>query len=163
MSGEHLTRRSARCSASEPSKAKMSMRNQLELRSTNLAEIYKMSTSKVWASGNGTRGQPTRGIISLRKQNSFRGERRVRRLILLLLDGRLVERRRINSKRTCSWTRRGWVVSFRIGRGDFLAALGDTLQQRYRCIVRIAVRTTTGLIDLRWRNTISSRSGAVCW
>jgi hypothetical protein len=104
------------------------MRNQLGLMPTNLAE-NKLSTAKVWASSNGTGRQSTRGFTGLREHNPFSGERWIRRLILLLFDGGLIQRRRINSERTGSWTRRGLVGSFCIGRGNFLVALGrDTLQ-----------------------------------
>jgi hypothetical protein len=66
--------------------------NHQELIPTNLAKADKLPTSKVWASSYGTGGEPARRIVGLREQNTLSGERRIGRLVLLLLYGRLIER-----------------------------------------------------------------------
>ena len=68
------------------------MQNRQELMPTNLAKVNKLPTPKVWAGSYGTRGQPTRGFVGLREQNTFSGERRICRLVLLVLYGGLIER-----------------------------------------------------------------------
>lgn len=78
-------------SALESLKANMNTRNYQQQLPTNLAKINKLPTSKVWASSYRARGQPTRGFISMREQNTFGGKRRISRLVLLLLYGRLIE------------------------------------------------------------------------
>jgi len=70
----------------------MSMQNHQELMPTDLAKVNKLPTPKVWASSYGTGGQPARRIVGLREQNTFSGERRICRLVLLLLYGGLIER-----------------------------------------------------------------------
>lgn len=52
---------------------------------TNLAKVDKLPISKVWASSYGTGREPTRRIVGLREQNTFSRERRIGRLVLLLL------------------------------------------------------------------------------
>jgi hypothetical protein len=146
------------------SKTTISMENNQELIPTNLAEVDKLPASKVWTSSYGTGGQPTRRIVGLREQNTFSGERRICRLVLLLLYSRLIERRRINSERASSWTRRGLVSCFRCGCRGFLVALSrDSLQERNRCFVRVTVGPATRLVDLGRRNTLCSWSRTVGW
>jgi hypothetical protein len=131
---------------------------------TNLGKIDELPTSKIWASSDGTGGQPTRGFIGLGEQTAFGGKRRICRLVLLLLQRWLVERRRINPKRASPWSRRRLVVCFYCGRGNVLVALSrDTLQERNRCVIRVTVGAAARLVDIRWGNTIRTRSCAVCW
>jgi len=80
-----LLQRFAQHPALGPSEIKMSMRSRLGTIPTDLAKINKLPASKVWASSDGTGGQPTRGFVGLGEKNAFGGEGRICRFVLLLL------------------------------------------------------------------------------